>query len=227
MSAEFEDSPEKDGFLKCKDCPRGCITKFAFENHSSTQHNQEIQTKLDQLPQPPAVKYQSAFFLCNLSFESETDLQQHGSSEHDTPLRCKKSFSSKWVLQRHIDNVHKKLKPFQCQECKIYFGQKQDVQRHMNTVQERLSPYKCQECKKSFSQRDYLQIHNNTVHKKLTPLQWREHNKDFGVKSNDMILHQIWYKSSKLHLHYLREVTSCSMPRVQKNYFRPGQNWIT
>ena len=138
MSAELEDFWDQAGFLKCKECPRRFLTKLAFENHSSTQHNQEIETKLEQLPQPPAVKYPNARFLCHLSFQSETEVQQHKSSAHETPLKCnlcKKSYVSKHVLKRHIGAVHKKLKPFQCQECKIYFSEKPKVQRHINTVE--------------------------------------------------------------------------------------------
>ena len=87
MSAEIKDSQDKDGFLKCKECPRRFLTKLAFENHSNNQHNQEIETELDQLPQPLAVKFPSVCFLCHLSFQSETELQQHRSGEHETPLK--------------------------------------------------------------------------------------------------------------------------------------------
>ena len=66
MSAEFKDSRDKDGFLKCGECPRRFLTKLAFENHSSNQHNREIGTKLDLFPQPTAVKHPSACFLCHL-----------------------------------------------------------------------------------------------------------------------------------------------------------------
>ena len=66
MFAEFEDSRDKDGFLKCQECPRRFLTKVGFENHSNNQHNQEIETKLDQLSQSPTVKYPSACVLCHL-----------------------------------------------------------------------------------------------------------------------------------------------------------------
>ena len=94
MSAEFKDSRDKDGFLKCKECPRRFLTKLAFENHSSHQHNQEIETKLDQLPQPPPVKYSSDCFLCHVSFQSEMEVQQHMISAHGTPLKFVFKFKS-------------------------------------------------------------------------------------------------------------------------------------
>ena len=174
MSEEFKDSRDKDGFLKCKECPRRFLTKLAFENHSSNQHNQEIETKLDQLPQPPTVKYPSACSMCYLSFQSETEVQQHRISAHETPLKCnlcKKSFSSNWALQRHIDIVHKKLKPFQCPQCKIYFGQKVHKQLHINTVHKKLKPFQCQQCKIYFGRKSHVQYHISTTHENLKPFQ--------------------------------------------------------
>ena len=87
MSAELEDFRDQDGFLKCTECPRRFLTKLAFGNHSSTQHNQEIETKLEQLPKPPTVKYPNASFLCHLSFQIEKEAQQHRSSAHETPVK--------------------------------------------------------------------------------------------------------------------------------------------
>ena len=48
MSAVIELTRDKDGFLKCKDCPRRFLTEFMFENHSCNQHKKEIETKLNQ-----------------------------------------------------------------------------------------------------------------------------------------------------------------------------------
>ena len=156
MSAESEDSRDKDGFLRCKECPRIFFTKLAFENHSSNQHNQEIETKLEQLSQTLPVKYPSDCFLCHLSFQSEIEAQQHRSSAHETPLKCSLC----------INAVHKKLKPFQCQECKRYFGHKHHVQKHISTTHKSVTPLQWQECNKEFGVKSTLEKHINAVLKK-------------------------------------------------------------
>ena len=48
MYAKSEFNRDRDGFLKCKDCPRRFLTKAGFENHSSNQHKKETESKLDQ-----------------------------------------------------------------------------------------------------------------------------------------------------------------------------------
>ena len=48
MSAESEFTRDKDGFLKCQDCPRRFLTETGFENHSSNQHEKEIKPDQNQ-----------------------------------------------------------------------------------------------------------------------------------------------------------------------------------
>ena len=38
MSTKVDVSLDKNGFLKCQECPRRFLTKTGFENHSSNQH---------------------------------------------------------------------------------------------------------------------------------------------------------------------------------------------
>ena len=42
MSDESKLTRDKDGFLKCKNCPRMFLTEILFENHSSNQHKKDV-----------------------------------------------------------------------------------------------------------------------------------------------------------------------------------------
>ena len=44
MSSEF--TRDKDGFLKCKVCPRRFLTEIGFENHLSNEHQNVMETKI-------------------------------------------------------------------------------------------------------------------------------------------------------------------------------------
>ena len=85
MSAESEFTRDKDGFLKCKNCPRRFLTETGFENHSSNTHEKE--TKPDQHEQyepsfPKNTLSEEECSLDNLLFRSQVDLKLNRSSEH-------------------------------------------------------------------------------------------------------------------------------------------------
>ena len=119
MSSESELTRDKDGFLKCKDCPRRFVTEIMFENHSSNPHKKETETKLID-----AV---------------------HKKLTTDQCKECKKSFRPSNHLKRHIDNVHKKLTPYQCKECKKSYGQKKNLKIHINSIHKNLNPHQYQD----------------------------------------------------------------------------------
>ena len=106
MSAEFEITRDKDGFLNCKFCPRIFLTKILFENHSSSQHNKDIeakqdihQTKTDQSSVQEDIQFEKCS-LGNLSFVSKGDLKlniRNGHQEMAASYKgeeCKNLFTS-------------------------------------------------------------------------------------------------------------------------------------
>ena len=46
MSAEYELTRDKDGFLKCKDCSRCFFKEIMFENHLTKEHKKERETQI-------------------------------------------------------------------------------------------------------------------------------------------------------------------------------------
>ena len=120
MAAVIELTRDKDGFLKCKDCPRRFLTELMFENHLCNQHKKETEMKLNQIKYSPTIKVEISFpnntqseeecSLSNLSFGSQVDFKlqsiEHQKTSHHEFSECKKLFNSK----KHKDSVHKKFR---------------------------------------------------------------------------------------------------------------------
>ena len=126
MSAESGLTRDKDGFLKCKDCPRRFLTELMFENHSSNQHEKETETKLNQNQHYQTLIDESSFpnnsqsteVLGTLSCGSQVDLKlqsiEHPKISHHKCRESKKLFKGKINI---IGAVHKKLTPLYPHKC--------------------------------------------------------------------------------------------------------------
>ena len=78
MSAESKLTRDKDGFLKCKACPRRFLTEIGFENHSSNQHQTETKNAPNYCQE------------CKKYFCQSSSLKNHLNIVHKklTPYQC-------------------------------------------------------------------------------------------------------------------------------------------
>ena len=77
-------------------------------------------------------------------------------------LTCNSSFSSKQILRRHEDSIHKGIK-FDCQDCGKQYTQKCDLTRHVNSVHKGIK-FKCNQCEKKFTYASVRNTHVKSVH---------------------------------------------------------------
>ena len=124
MSAESEFTRDKDGFLKCQDCPRRFLTETGFENHSTNQHEKEIKPDQNQQYGPSFPKNTQSKEECspdNLLFRSQVDLKLHRSVEHQITANhcneCKKLFRYEIDLKKHQQKCHQLSPLRKCKEC--------------------------------------------------------------------------------------------------------------
>ena len=84
---------------------------------------------------------------------------------------CRKEFATKWSLNRHISEIHEKVKEFECQEndCDAIFSQKQALDKHIKTVHQGEKIFQCSYCDKLCTQTGNLKQHIDTVHEKKKP----------------------------------------------------------
>ena len=123
MSAKSEFTRDKDGFLKCKDCPRRFLTETGFESHSSNQHKKE--TKQNQHEQnessfPKNTQSEEECSPDNLLFKSQIELKLNRSIEHQITAHhcneCKNMFRYEIDLKKHQRNSHQLSLLRKCKE---------------------------------------------------------------------------------------------------------------
>ena len=166
MSAKSELTCDKDGFLKCKDCPRWFFTEIMFENHLTNEHKKERETKLNQNQQSQTKKYEISFpkntqseedfSLGNLSFGSQRDLKlqiiEHQKTSHHKCIECKKLFISEINSKAHLSSSQK------CKECNEAFSTKIILQTHVNVTHKGWKHYNCLICNCSYVTRFGLKM---------------------------------------------------------------------
>uniref|UniRef100_A0ABD2XQN9 C2H2-type domain-containing protein n=1 Tax=Trichogramma kaykai TaxID=54128 RepID=A0ABD2XQN9_9HYME len=74
---------------------------------------------------------------------------------------CHKSYCHKDTLKSHINLVHVRSKLFECEICHKSFGYQSELKRHVNAVHDRSKPFECNICRKSFGQKSTLKTHLN------------------------------------------------------------------
>ncbi|KAM3181876.1 hypothetical protein ACTXT7_013490 [Hymenolepis weldensis] len=97
---------------------------------------------------------------------------------------CNKFFGLKRNLKRHIDNIHKNLKPFKCEICERCYSDRGYLENHVRFVHAKLRPFQCPECGKSFAYKEKLIDHVSSIHNELKPFHCPECNKSFSLKGN-------------------------------------------
>jgi hypothetical protein len=72
---------------------------------------------------------------------------------------CYNEFKQKQGLQRHVQAIHEKQKPFKCLFCEKYFARNNRMNQHVKSVHEKQKPFRCQICKKDFASNDNMKFH--------------------------------------------------------------------
>ena len=78
--------------------------------------------------------------------------------------KFQKEFTTNGNLKIHIQNVHEKLKLYQCIICDSKFGQKFGLKNHIKNAHEEIKAHTCNLCNKSFGDSRNLKKHIKNVH---------------------------------------------------------------
>ena len=97
-------------------------------------------------------------------------------------------FIARSDLDRHVNRIHLKLKPFECDICKISFAERGCLKSHIKAVHIGERNHACNYCEKKFVEKNTLLVHINSVHLKLKPFECDQCKKRF-ISAYNLNLH--------------------------------------
>ncbi|XP_054154188.1 zinc finger protein 567-like [Oppia nitens] len=81
---------------------------------------------------------------------------------------CNQSFKNKYIMRRHLKNVHSTDRPFVCNydDCNKSFKRRGDINEHQKHVHSSDRPFVCNydDCNKSFKRKYYMLYHLKYIH---------------------------------------------------------------
>ncbi|CRK95904.1 CLUMA_CG009350, isoform A [Clunio marinus] len=136
--------------------------------------------------------------LCRITFKTERGLKSHKLLPHRLPCEiCGKSMG-KNALKMHLNVMHFKMKPYQCDICDNKFRNKNEVTNHLNThisLEHRTRDYQCDLCEASFFDKCSLRTHTFNMHEKQKHLICSLCSKAFrteeGLKNHKLRPHKV------------------------------------
>jgi hypothetical protein len=110
--------------------------------------------------------------LCEFKCRSNCDLQRHIKQVHEKIKdfeceNCEYKCCTNGHLQIHIKRIHKKIKDFECELCEYTCSSNGDLQTHIKTVHDKIKDFECDKCEYKCSLNGVLQRHIKTVHDKI------------------------------------------------------------
>ncbi|XP_059469594.1 zinc finger protein ZFP2-like isoform X3 [Neocloeon triangulifer] len=137
-----------------------------------------------------SVRRQQVCSVCNQTFNSYRELQNHRRKEHrKTKYRCPICVVPCEFSERKDYLEHTKSHPLECPLCGKTFKSLPSLSLHMKREMN-IRPHKCQVCDKSFITKQKLMEHSNK-HSGLTPYDCKICGKGFRRYSN-LIQHRDW-----------------------------------
>ena len=102
--------------------------------------------------------------ICKRKFSFRFSLHRHISEVHEEKRPHKKV-----TMNNHKELVHEEKKKFQCGKCDKAFSDKSSMTRHITSVHEGKKPFKCNRCDFTSSQKISITRHIASVHEGKKP----------------------------------------------------------
>lgn len=186
---------------KCNICDRDFETAKELQTHKESEHPEKSAVLCQHCGQEfktnKALGIHIANFhgkkprrchICKEEFQSRKEYQRHKYKFHPLPKtimceQCPLSFDQPFKLRKHINTVHKKLRPEVCQYCGKHFS-KGSLSTHIKNVHFQRKAASCDICHKKFQTAFFVKRHKDHVHNNVRAIKCTLCDKTFPQTQN-------------------------------------------
>jgi KRAB domain-containing zinc finger protein len=143
---------------KCDVCAKSYYCKRDLKRHVETVHENKKPHKCDLCG--------SSFGLLGALKSHIKSVHKDSETSHKCKV-CDKTFGLLSNLKRHVVTVHN-IKKFACDQCPIAFIDRPSLHEHIQMVHEKMNPHNCNICGLSFWKLSNVARHLKTVHKNVS-----------------------------------------------------------
>ena len=193
---ELEDNDEiapLDFKHTCKVCQKQFISERSFNLHTKFVHSkpkednvEEVEELDDEVEEVDQVVNDNECKKCNKTFSRKYILKRHLREVHEEKKfhcnRCDQRFVRKFDFLKHMERFHAK-KPTADDIVKCQNRQKDKLRRYVSEVHDQENSFQCKRCNKTLSSKSILRRHVREVHDQEGIVQRKKCNKTFSSKS--------------------------------------------
>lgn len=193
-------------FFHCNTCEFKCKSRTSLDEHKQRLHGNRTfkcpicdkvyGVKRDLKKHIRRHTSQFKCEKCNKTYKEQRNYRQHLKTHEDDYIppqfaceQCDKSFTTKYVLQSHVDQVHNGNVPeWLCNVCGKKFKQKHSLQEH-HLIHTGERPFTCKICNKSFRHKGSL-VNHELLHTDVRLYTCEVCGKDFKHR-NSLRIHAV------------------------------------
>ena len=207
----------------CSECNFNCKTKSLLLNHIREVHGTIVPYNCPYCEYKGATKQWLQTHVDSVHEEKDTNVTEKNPNILEVTkmeissvckeekqlfkcITCDESFSQKYTLDKHFENIHEVKILLKCEFCSEAFSEGRQMQNHVSSVHEEKKLFQCIYCEKSFADKNNLKTHVLSIHEEKKSFKCIICNDEFVNKQKfDKHIHEEKFTCEFCNMSFLRD----------------------